>query len=192
MSATTVNTESFLSNIATAKWDTQQITSDGNIVARSSKLSVWAGRNCSCFGSQKKNYDVALALFAAKEQMTAYMKPECTVDELELATRAGIVTAALKNLNALVERVNQKRPENKQLEKISFEVAPAAKPAAVANPNEVEEIDSSSATPDALTPPSTPAETTAPKRRSKEARMLEEGKAFVQNFRSKLKTTPKD
>lgn len=191
MSAITDNTESFLSNIATAKWDTQRITSEGNIVARSS----WLGRKCSCFGDQRKKYNVALAILAAKDQITAYMKPESDIGELELATRSAIVAKAIEKLNTLVDRVNAKRPAEKQLEKISFDAVSTAKKEEVVatDPNKVEEIDSSSSTPVDATPPTakkeeldSSAEPAKKSRKRKEDRTLEEGKLFVQNFKSKL------
>lgn len=197
MSAITNSTESFLSNIATAKWDTQRITSEGNIVGRSN----WLGRKCSCFGNHGKKYDVASAILATKEQITAYMKPESEIGELELATRSGIVAKAIEKLNTLVDRVNAKRAPEKQIEKISFDAAPAAKKeeAVTVDPNKVEDIDSFSSTPLDATPPTAKKEEVSSsvdpvkkgRKRKKEERTVDEGKQFVQNFKSKLSTPSK-
>ena len=107
-----VATKDYFAKIENANWDSQRITSDGDITQR----KPWLGRLCSCI-HVRRGYDVVKAVDTVKSRISDYLGE--SAGPTDRVAREHTVHQAVNNLNTLIERVNQKRPKSK-IELVNF------------------------------------------------------------------------
>ncbi len=160
--------ELFFTSISQADWNTNRITSQGDVVDRS---GCWGRLFARC--GLNKGYDVAKAVDTVKQNILSFVKPEGIIADDELARRTTIVTTSVENINTLIARVAEKRPE-RLLEAIDLQ--------AVLNPPAPVVIAKAVNDQQPASNESSSVSSATRAKRSADARTIAEGQAFIQGL----------